>query len=95
MTEFVSGLQREAPVQADRRGIDLLARIRAYASSTADGLSPLCQRRFDGAEWLQPEPEDITAKEDCDAIVRLVDLITADKQIAAIISARLARAGAR
>ena len=53
------------------------------------------QRRFDGAEWLQPEPEDITAKEDCDAIVRLVDLITADKQIAAIISARPARAGAR
>lgn len=93
-SNFISGLPdgRRAPI-ADARGLAVLERIRAYAGSSAAVLDPLCTRRFDGSEWLVPDPADVAAKEDCDAIVRLVDLIAADKHLCALISARLAASG--
>ena len=66
--------------------------MRIRAKADADLLAPRTVRRFDG-EWLEPDPQDIEAKEIADVIVRLIDAVTADPSICAPLAARLAPGG--
>lgn len=94
---FASGLPGRdlAAAPAPAEGIALLARIRSLAEREAEVLAPLVQRRFDGAEYHDPDPEATATRQTYDAVMALVDGINADKLLRLRIAALLARHAGR
>lgn len=97
---FVSGLGGEtksgaaivrATQAADPAGLAMLEHIRARALADARVLAPLVVARFDGAERIQPDNQDIEAKAAADATVALVDGIMLDVSLMLRVTAMLAR----
>jgi hypothetical protein len=90
---FASGLPGSdlAEPALDARGLALLMAVRERAEADIRFLAPLCQRRFDGVERLEPDPDDIAAYAAASTSKRLIDLIVSDKPLAARITAQLAR----
>lgn len=89
---FVSGLAGPlADEICSPAALATLARIRTRARAEAAALAPRCSARFDGVERLEADPDAVSAKQDFDALVALIDDINADRVLLMRAAAILAR----
>ncbi|MFN3656809.1 MAG: hypothetical protein ACK4UO_06115 [Pseudolabrys sp.] len=72
-------------------GYAQLVAMRVQARGEAELLAPLCVERFDGAERIKPDADDVKAKANAEALIALVDVILGDRALLTRIGAELAR----